>query len=121
MAFNEQYGKLGMTGGFYPLANFPLVDSNAVYVDPNILQIEGQRLDATLALLINQIRLLNQFNEDLIPIFVGTKSEYDSKDAAGEIQVGTIVIITDDIGTNSGSITATLGRAVLGMMKLGQL
>lgn len=50
-------------------------------------------------------------------IFVGTNSEYEAANAAGNIPVGTIVIITDDL-TNNSSTTAVLGTAKLGYMIL---
>lgn len=37
-------------------------------------------------------------------VFIGTTAEYDAANAAGEIPVGTIVIITDDEGSAGSSI-----------------
>jgi hypothetical protein len=61
------------------------------------------------------------FETNLTPVFVGTTEEYNKKETAGKIAVGTIVIITDDIASSSSSTSATLGQAILGYMKLGQI
>lgn len=128
MAYRDEYGKLGMTGGFYPLADFPLINAQDVYVNPEELQINGESVnrlggaEGALTLILNQLAALAQFDESVVPVFVGTKAEYDTKDAAGEIAVGTIVIITDDNGvTTGGNTSAKLGQAILGYMKLGQI
>ena len=37
-------------------------------------------------------------------VFIGTTAEYEAADTAGEIPVGTVVIITDDEGSEGSSI-----------------
>ena len=62
-------------------------------------------------------------------VFVGTLEEYNTAYAAGNVAVGAVVIILDENestgggeegGENASSITAMLGKAILGQMKLGQ-
>lgn len=57
-------------------------------------------------------------------IFVGTYEEYNAANAAGNIQVGCLVVITDDSSGDSSDTTsltnAVLGYAVLGQMILGE-
>ena len=86
------------------------------YVGQTLKVIEGGFVDTYV--IINEAGALAR----ITPIFVGTRAEYETKDAAGEIAIGTIVIITDDNGvTTGGSTSATLGQAILGYMKLGQI
>ena len=54
--------------------------------------------------------------------FVGTKAEYTTAYNAGNIPVGTIVVITDesdDDTENAGASSSILGTGVLGYMVLG--
>ena len=43
-------------------------------------------------------------------IFIGTKAEYETADANGEIPINTLVIITDDGG--SGAIENSIAQAL---------
>ena len=69
-----------------------------------------------------------------LKVFVGTQAEYDEEIAKDNIAIGALVVILDDnespggggSGGNEGElpetseITAKLGKAILGKMKLGQ-
>ena len=80
---------------------------------------------SNLGSVINYVRangLTGSFNTT----FVGTREQYDSEYAAGNIPVGTIVIITDeeddtddDATENAGVSSSILGTGVLGYMILG--
>jgi len=49
-------------------------------------------------------------------LFVGTREEYELADKAGQVAVGTVVVITDEGDEITSSI---LGEAILGQMILG--
>lgn len=59
--------------------------------------------------------------DQIVPIFIGTTEQYKAADEAGQVAVGTLVIITDDNGASSGgdNTTSKLGEAILGYMILG--
>lgn len=52
-------------------------------------------------------------------IFIGTQEEYDIANSNGSIKPGSLVIILKQDELNS-LVTAVLGTALLGKMKLGQ-
>ena len=54
-----------------------------------------------------------------IATFEGTRAEYEARYAAGNIAVGTIVIITDEDGASGNGSSSVLGEGVLGEMILG--
>jgi hypothetical protein len=54
----------------------------------------------------------------LARIFIGTREQYNTANAKGEIPVGTIVIILDE-NIDLGSTSAILGQAILGQLILG--
>jgi hypothetical protein len=51
-------------------------------------------------------------------IFIGTQEEYDIAYSAGNVAIGALVIILDNLA-NSSDTTALLGTAILGKMILG--
>lgn len=57
----------------------------------------------------------------IVPVFIGTNAEYNELNSQGKIADGSIVIITDDNGivNEGGDTTAALGKAILGLMVLG--
>lgn len=57
-----------------------------------------------------------QNKPNIVPVFIGTVKQYEEADARGEIAIGTIVFITNDISDNT---SAVLGEAILGYMVLG--
>ena len=56
-------------------------------------------------------------------LFIGNKEEYNTANEAGQIAVGTLVIITDDVNiggiTNNSESSPILGVGKLGYLKLG--
>lgn len=55
--------------------------------------------------------------KDISDIFVGTRAEYDTADAAGKIPLGCLVFITDD-NVSSDASSPILGTGVLGSLVL---
>lgn len=55
---------------------------------------------------------------DETKLFVGTYDEYQEAYTNGKIEIGAIVVITDEELDNSDSITSELGKAILGQMIL---
>lgn len=74
------------------MAEFKALDATGVKVLYDLLSLQDYPNNDVLAAVINAI---DQTKLDKNMIFVGTQSEYDIANEAGEIPTGAIVILTD--------------------------
>jgi hypothetical protein len=95
-----------------------------ISIGENEYEIDAKYWGGMESSIVNDLASKDYVNEK---IFVGTKSEYDIAYANNRIALGALVVILDEElggntgGDNAGSgVTAKLGVAVLGQMKLGQ-
>lgn len=68
------------------------LDASGVKILYDLLSLQDYPNNEVLAAVINAI---DQTKMDKSAIFVGTQSEYDTANTAGEIPVGAVVILTD--------------------------
>lgn len=104
---------------FIPLAGELIIyDADENHSSPRLKIGDGTSLINLLKFFTDESKADKEYVDS--KIFIGTKAEYETANAAGTIAIGTLVCITDDDDeVMSSATTAMLGTAILGTMILG--